>query len=108
MNDLERFQAVCRGQSVDYVPLIGLRGRGLALAGPGVRLSRLLDTGMPPSCRAGIIRHSGSVCCVPGLSFGNSHASARDFWPSDPAEGVQFVKRLQDGYEIIDTIPAPH
>ena len=49
MNDLERFKAICAGQPVDYVPLIGLPGAsGLAFGGAwGQIYQRLLDTGMP-------------------------------------------------------------
>ncbi len=49
MNELERFKAVCNGQTVDYVPLIGLPGAsGLSFGGAwGQIYQQLVDTGMP-------------------------------------------------------------
>jgi len=106
MNDLERFQAVCRGQPVDYVPLIGLPGAsGLAFGGAwGQIYQRLLDTGMPPSVQGWNYQTQWDPSAARSWSefWGTLTPLHADFWPSDPAEGVQFVKRLQDGYEIIE------
>jgi hypothetical protein len=51
VNPIERFRAVCRGQSTDYVPILGLPGApGAAFGGAwGEIHQRLLQTGMSES-----------------------------------------------------------
>ena len=106
MNDLERFKAICRGQEVDYVPLIGLPGAsGLAFGGAwGQIYQRLLDTGMPASVQGWNYDTQWDPRAAQSWSryWGTLTPLHADFWPCEPAEGIQSKKYLRDGYEVLE------
>ena len=93
MNDLERFKAICRGQEVDYVPLIGLPGAsGLAFGGAwGQIYQRLLDTGMPSEIQGWNYQSQWGPQAARSWSeyWGTLTPLHADFWPCDSCEGVQ-------------------
>ncbi len=106
MNDRERFKAVCRGQQVDYVPLIGLPGAsGLAFGGAwGQIYRRLLDTGMPPEVQGWNVQSQWDPEAARSWSeyWGTLTPLHIDFWPCEPCEGIRSKTYQKDGYEIIE------
>lgn len=106
MNELERFKAICRGQDVDYVPIIGLPGAsGLAFGGAwGQIYQRLLDTGMPANIRGWDYESRWNEQAARSWSdyWGTLTPLMPEIWPSQPGPGVQSKTYQKDGYEIIE------
>ncbi len=106
MNEKERFQAICRGQQVDYIPLIGLPGAsGLSFGGAwGQIYQRLLDTGMPKHVKGWNYQTQWDPIAAQSWSdyWGTLTPLTIDFWPCDPCPGIQSKKTYRDGYEIIE------
>ncbi|HAL44335.1 MAG: hypothetical protein A2Y12_16055 [Planctomycetes bacterium GWF2_42_9] len=105
MNQLERFKAVCRGQDVDYVPIIGFPGAsGLAFGGAwGEIYQRLLDTGMPSYVKGWDAQNLWSQSAAKSWSdfWGTVTPLTLDFFPAEPAQGEKFEKKIEGRFEII-------
>ncbi|MCC6123977.1 MAG: hypothetical protein IT426_03370 [Pirellulales bacterium] len=106
MNHFERFRAVCRGESVDYVPILGLPGAsGAAFGGAwGEIYRRLLDTGMPPS----VIGWTEENAALPDASrpwskyWGTLSPITLPFWACDRRGEIKHRKTVRDGFEILE------
>jgi hypothetical protein len=105
MTDLERFAAVCRGQSPDYIPIFAFPGApGMSQGCMEKTHRRLVETGMPPHV-GGIWRlgrgridveswfhywgTTGPILCGIGLGRG--------------APGFRNTRRVEGEYEIIES-----
>lgn len=106
MNQLERFKAVCRGHSVDYVPIIGFPGAsGLAFGGAwGEIYQRLIDTGMPAYVKGWNEKTLWSPDASKSWSdfWGTVTPLTLDFFPADSAAGAKFNKRIDGPFEILE------
>ena len=106
MTHLERFKAICRGQQVDYVPIIGLPGAsGVAFGGAwGQVYLRLIDTGMPKSIKGWSAETGWDADAAQSWSefWGTLTPLTIDAFPSDPPKGVRFNKKVQGQYEILE------
>jgi uroporphyrinogen-III decarboxylase len=106
MNEKERFKAICKGQNVDYVPLIGLPGAsGLSFGGAWGQIhQRLLDTGMPARVKGWNYETRWDQQAAQSWSdyWGTLTPLSVDFWPSQPCPGVQSKKSQQGDYEIVE------
>ncbi|MGA2914704.1 MAG: uroporphyrinogen decarboxylase family protein [Sedimentisphaerales bacterium] len=106
MNQLERFKAVCRGQDVDYVPIIGFPGAsGIAFGGAwGEIYQRLLETGMPKWVKGWTEESRWSFEAAKSWSdfWGTVTPLTVDFWPCQPPQGVKFNKKIEGKYEILE------
>lgn len=106
MNERERFQTICKGKPVDYVPLIGLPGAsGLSFGGAwGHIYQRLLQTGMPSYVRGWNYETGWDERAAESWSryWGTLTPLTVDFWPSEPCKGVQSKIRRQGQYEIVE------
>jgi hypothetical protein len=106
VNTIERFRAVCRGESVDYVPILGLPGApGLAFGGAwGEIYRRLVATGMPESV-AGWTEENAFVpkASLPWSEYwGTLSPITVPFCACDFPGEVKSEKLVKDGYEIIE------
>ena len=106
MNDRERFKAICKGQDVDYVPIIGLPGAaGLSFGGAwGQIFQRLLDTGMPSRVKGWNEETCWDQQAAQSWSdyWGTLTPITIDFWPSQPCPGIQSKKTKQGNYELVE------
>ena len=82
MNDLERFRAVCRGESCDYVPIFGFPGApGMSGGAMAKTHARLVATGMPEwvdGCHSLSRRASTESWC---RYWGTTQPIGIDFFP---------------------------
>lgn len=106
MTHLERFRAVCRGQSVDYVPILGLPGAsGVAFGGAwGDVYRRLIETGMPEAV-AGWTEQNAFLpeASLPWSQYwGTLSPISVPFLACDRPGRVRFTKTIRDGYELIE------
>ncbi|HBO43808.1 MAG TPA: hypothetical protein DD670_07730 [Planctomycetaceae bacterium] len=106
MNHIERFRAVCRGDAVDYVPVLGLPGAsGVAFGGAwGDVYRRLIETGMPNSVEG----WTETNAFLPEASlpwseyWGTLSPISASFWACDQPGRVRHVKKVRNGYELIE------
>ncbi|MEN6383774.1 MAG: uroporphyrinogen decarboxylase family protein [Phycisphaerales bacterium] len=105
MNQLERFKAVCKGQAVDYVPIIGFPGAsGLAFGGAwGEIYQRLIDTGMPKTVKGWEAQTAWAPQAAKSWSefWGTVTPLTLDFFPAEPAKGARFERKVDGQFEII-------
>lgn len=106
MNQLERFKAVCKGQSVDYVPIIGLPGAsGLAFGGAwGEIYKRLIDTGMPDYVKGWNEKTLWAPDAAKSWSdfWGTVTPLTLDFFPASAPVGAKVSKRIDGCFEILE------
>ncbi len=104
MNDIERFRAVCAGERPDYVPIFGFPGApGMSRGAMRKTHERLVRTGMPAhvdGCHS--LDRRGSV---EGWYryWGTTGPVGIDFFPAEPARGIRTKKRIEGGFEIIES-----
>ncbi len=106
MNQIERFRATCRGDAVDYVPILGLPGAaGVAFGGAwGDIYRRLVQTGMPQT----VVGWTEQNALVPEASlpwsqyWGTLSPITVAFWACDRPGQVPYKKTVRDGYEVIE------
>ena len=105
MNDRERFQAVCRGQQPDYIPIFGFPGApGMSRGCMKKTHDRLVATGMPA--------HVGGVYDL-GHGAHDVESWKRYWGTTDPivcavsrshgAPGFATTSRIEGGFEIIES-----
>lgn len=105
MTDLDRFLAVCRGETPDYVPILGFAGAP-GLSGGVLRQlhRRLVAQGMPDWVDGALSlseHYSTETWC---RYWGTTTPLYADFFPADPGgPGIHAEKRLDDGWEIIES-----
>ncbi len=106
MTDLERFKSVCRGQPVDFVPIMGFPGAsGIAFGGAWGRIyEKLVKTGMPERVLPWTYEKQwDEIAAKPWSDFwGTLTPLTVDFFPAVPCKGVQCKKTIKDGYEYIE------
>lgn len=105
MNDLERFKAICAGETPDYIPIFGFPGApGMSRGAMKKTHQRLVDTGMP-SWVGGSVR-LGQGAATPEKWFeywGTTGPLGLDFYPAERGRGIKTEKRVEDGFEIIES-----
>ncbi|MBN2291673.1 MAG: hypothetical protein JXM70_04570 [Pirellulales bacterium] len=106
MNHIERFRAVCRGDAVDYVPILGLPGAsGVAFGGAwGEIHRRLVETGMPRSVLGWTEENAfKSEASLPWSQYwGTLSPITVHFWACDRPGRVELEKSVRDGFEVIE------
>lgn len=104
MNDIERFKAVCAGEKPDYVPIFAVPGApGMSRGTMRTTHQRLVETGMPDwvdGCHA-----LGQKSSVDGWFryWGTTGPIVLDFFPAEPARGIRKKKRIENGFEIVES-----
>lgn len=105
MTPRERFVAVCRGEMPDYMPIFGFPGApGMSRGCMRKTHERLVATGMPGSV-GGI--HSLDTGLVDVESWyrywGTTGPISLDFGIAGGAEGFRHTRRIENGFEIIES-----
>ena len=105
MNDRERFKAICRGDTPDYVPIFGLPGA------PGVSFGcmqpihrRLVEQGMPPAVGGfhdNRYRWHGKESWY--RYWGTTGPIELDFFPAQPGRGLRRTTRVEGQWEIVES-----
>lgn len=103
MNPCERFLAVCRGETPDYVPLFGFPGAP-GMSGGALKWThrRLVETGMPADV--------GGVWdnwrCLDVASWhrywGTAGPLHLDFELACGVPGIKSTTRIENGYEVVE------
>ena len=103
MNDRERFLAVVRGESPDYVPIFGFPGApGVSHGAMAKTHRRLVDTGMPAhvdGCHS--LSRRDSVESWQRF-WGTTGPLEIDFFPGEPARGIRSKRHVANGMETIE------
>ena len=105
MNDRERFLAVVQGESPDYVPIFGFPGApGMSRGCMKKTHGRLVETGMPASI-GGVYLEGGQARDVESWYryWGTTGPISPDFALSRGAPGFRTTRRVEDGFEIIES-----
>lgn len=105
MNDLERFLAVVQGETPDYVPIFGFPGApGMSRGCMRKTHERLVRTGMP-SWVGGIYEKGGWTREVQDWYryWGTTGPIGLDFSIAWDIEGFKTTKRVENGFEIIES-----
>ena len=104
MNDLERFQAICRFEKPDYVPIFGFPGSA-GMAGGGMQRTwqRLVDQGMPDWVDGCTILGKPRVVEKWHRYWGTTGPQMVDIFPGERAKGFSSQKRIEDDREIIES-----
>lgn len=106
MNHLERFKCICRGQDVDYVPIIGLPGAsGVGFGGAwGQITQRLIETGMPESVKGW--DYDDQWANQSGKSWSDFWGTVTPlyvhFWPGQSPKGIKSTSNIDGQYEVIE------
>jgi len=104
MDDRERFKAVCAGERPDHVPIFGFSGApGMSQGALRDVHARLVATGMPSwvdGCHS-LARHDS----VEGWFryWGTTGPIELDFFPAEPARGIERTKRIEGGFEVVES-----
>jgi hypothetical protein len=104
MDNLERFKAVCAGERPDYVPIFGFLGApGMSQGAMRKTHERLVETGMPPW-----VDGCHSLAKLDSVEewfryWGTTGPIEPDFFPAEPARGIERVKRIEGEFEIIES-----
>lgn len=105
MNMIERFSAVCRGESVDYIPILGLPGAsGLAFGGAwGEIYNRLIATGMPDSVTGWTEENAFQPdASLPWSEFwGTLSPITIDFLATDQPGKISSEKTIHGEFEVV-------
>ncbi|MCD6392074.1 MAG: hypothetical protein J7M40_01060 [Planctomycetes bacterium] len=103
MTDLERFRAVCRGQTPDYVPIFAFAGAP-GMSGGAMRktLDRLVATGMPEWV-APSDPWDDSTKNDWWRYWGTTQPIALDCFPADAPKGFGECRRREGEFEIIES-----
>ncbi|HPU84181.1 MAG TPA: uroporphyrinogen decarboxylase family protein [Candidatus Latescibacteria bacterium] len=105
MTDLERFLAICRGDTPDYVPIFGFPGApGMSDGAMRKTHERLVATGMP-SCVGG---SSSLIFGNPEREswrryWGTTGPLTLDFGLAGGAQGFRTTRRFENGFVIIES-----
>jgi hypothetical protein len=103
VTDRERFLAVARGQPCDYVPIFGFHGApGVSAGCMRGTYDRLTATGMPDV--GGCWELDGLPRNLEGWYryWGTTGPVEPDFFPAEPARGIESRKTVKDGFEILE------
>jgi len=103
MNDLERFKAIVHGQEPDYVPIFGFPGAP-GVSGGCMRKTheRLVATGMPDWVDGDIALGSPRTTEKWQRYWGTTGPIGIDFFPGEPAGGLEYRTRIEGDREIIE------
>jgi hypothetical protein len=106
MNNLERFRAVCKWQSVDYVPIIGLPGAsGVCFGGAwGQIYDQLIATGMPKHVKGWTFDNQWDFEAAKSWSkfWGTLTPLVFDFFPAEMPGEIKFNRKIDGQYEILE------
>ena len=101
MNDLERFKAVARFDATDYTPIFGFPGApGMSRGCMKFTRDRLFATGMPESVGGAGIRTDVESWYQ---YWGTTGPIVLDFSIARGAPGIKSTKRIENGYEVIES-----
>ena len=105
MNDLERFLAVCTGETPDYVPIFSFPGApGMGGGCMKTTHDRLVETGMPPDI-GGTWRLGKRLRDLESWYryWGTTQPVVCDVNPRVGVRGFRETRRIEDGFEIIES-----
>lgn len=105
MNHRERFLAVCRGETPDYMPIFGFPGApGMSDGAMRKTHERLVETGMPPHVGGSSSLNTGNPD-VKGWRryWGTTGPTNIDFSLAWGGEGFKTTRRIEHGFEIIES-----
>jgi len=103
MNDLQRFLAVCKGETPDYIPIFGLMGaQGVAGGAMYEVYESLIATGMPDiGYKSGLGSNEDDVAKWQRF-WGTDTAITAPFFPADGhGPGIKSETTIRDGFEYI-------
>jgi uroporphyrinogen-III decarboxylase len=104
LNDRERFLAVARGETPDYIPIFGFSGApGMSWGCMANTHDKLVESGMPA--------HIGGRYALGGPKeveswykyWGTTGPISLDFGVAGGAKGFKETRRIEDGHEIIES-----
>jgi hypothetical protein len=104
MNDLERFLAICRAETPDYVPIFGFPGSpGMSRGVLTHTHDRLVATGMPAHVGGRYINYVSADVEGWYRYWGTTGPIDIDFGIARGGEGFRETRRIEDGFEIIES-----
>jgi hypothetical protein len=103
MNPRERFVAVCRGESPDYVPIFGFPGApGMSGGALVTTHRRLQETGMPAHVGGAYVDWK----CEDAESWQRYWGTAQPIGPgfglARGAKGIKSTTRMENGFEVVE------
>jgi len=104
MNERERFVAVVRGETPDYIPIFGFPGAA-GMSGGALKWThrRLIETGMPDWVGGSYVDWSCQDVDSWYRYWGTCGPLHLNFGLGRGALGIKSTTRIEDGYEIIET-----
>lgn len=104
MTNRERFLAVVKGEEPDYLPILGLPGAaGMSGGCLKVLHRRLVAQGMPAGVDGSISLSASDTTVSWRRYWGTAVPLQLDFRPYQPARGFRETKRIEGGFEIIES-----
>jgi len=103
MNDRERFKAICHGEHVDYVPILGFPGAwGFAGGVLAPTHARLIDEGMPDWVDGCIDMDRGKSSEKWNRYWGTTEPVEIDFRTVPKATGIKSEKHVEGEREVVE------
>ena len=105
MNELERFNAIARGETPDYVPIFGFGGApGMSAGCMKKTHDRLVATGMPSEIGASVSLTKGSTDVESWYRYWGTTGPTGGPWSlAYGAKGFKVDYRIEDGLQVIES-----